>query len=80
MRVLQTALGKGPSTEVSTGKGNHNTIQGNQGNIQEYTGRTTISPMETTILYKVFPNNKKAEALYVSPDKQLLHLAVGHET
>lgn len=80
MRVLQTVLGKGPSIGVSTGKGNHNTLQGNQGNIQEYTRRITISPMETRILYKVFPMNKKAEALYVSPDKQLLHSAVGHET
>lgn len=41
--------------------------------------RITISSMETRLLRKVFPINTKAEALYVSLDKQLSHFTVGHE-
>lgn len=70
------STGQGPSPGASTGKGDHN---GLQGNTQVYTRQATISPIETRLLYKVFSINKKGRALSVPFAKQLSHLAVGHD-
>lgn len=82
MRVLQTVLGKGLSAGVSIGKGKRNSNQDNQGNTQVYTRKITITSIETRLHTKCLlltTTTKKAEVLYVPPDKQLSHLAVEHE-